>query len=154
MIQLSRPLVHIQQEQVGACLVACSAMVLQYIGIKFSQRELERLLGFVVNAGTPSFNVKNLSRLGVSVAYLQGTFEALRRQLRQGYPCIAFIEASELPYHDEPNSHAVVVVGIDEEYVYLHDPFLPTAPIRVTVGDFDLAWLEHDESYAVIRPST
>jgi len=37
-------------------------------------------------------------------------------------------------------------------YIYLNDPELPDAPIPVTQGDFDLAWLAQDERYAVLLP--
>ncbi|MEZ4732190.1 MAG: hypothetical protein R3E79_34160 [Caldilineaceae bacterium] len=46
--------------------------------------------------------------------------------------------------------HAVVVVGFDEQSIYLHDPEFAESPINVSYGDFDLAWLEHDEMYAVL----
>jgi len=65
-------------------------------------------------------------------------------------PCIAFVKTGELPYWKRSVDHAVVVAGIDDGYVYLNDPDLPTAPISVSLGDFDLAWLEHDEMYAVL----
>ncbi len=34
--------------------------------------------------------------------------------------------------------------------VYLNDPARPNAPIEVSHGDFDLAWLEQDEFYAAL----
>jgi hypothetical protein len=42
------------------------------------------------------------------------------------------------------------VVGFDNEIFLLHDPEYVNSPVSVSAGDFDLAWLEHDEKYAVI----
>jgi uncharacterized protein YvpB len=76
----------------------------------------------------------------------------LHNHLINGHPGIAFIKTGELPYWDEDMDHAVVVVGLDEKYIYLNDPYFPDAPIQVLHGDFDLAWLERDEFYAVLIP--
>ena len=74
----------------------------------------------------------------------------LRTHLQNNQPCIVFVDTGQLPYWDESANHALVVVGLDEDYVYVHDPEFPNAPLQVSIGDFDLAWLEHDEMYAVI----
>lgn len=39
---------------------------------------------------------------------------------------------------------------MDAGYVYMHDPAVVAYPLRVGIGDFDLAWLERDEEYAVL----
>ena len=57
----------------------------------------------------------------------------------------------QLPYwRGEDFAHAAVVVGMEADYVYLHDPAVAVYPLRVGLGDFDLAWLERDEEYAVL----
>jgi hypothetical protein len=72
--------------------------------------------------------------------------------LSNGWPVITPVKTRELPYWDEDTDNAVVVVGMDAQFVYLNDPALETAPIQVSQGDFGLAWLEHDEMYAVLAP--
>jgi hypothetical protein len=57
-----------------------------------------------------------------------------------------------LPYWDQVTNHAIVVVGLDDEFVYVHDPAFAVAPIQVSHGDFELAWQEWDEFYAVLMP--
>ena len=47
--------------------------------------------------------------------------------------------------------HSVVVVGVDREQVFLHDPFCPQAPILVTRVDFESAWSEEFFRAAMIR---
>ena len=51
----------------------------------------------------------------------------------------------------ERTGHAVVVVGIDDEMVYLNDPAFANAPQVVSHGDLLLAWLEMEEYYAIIQ---
>ena len=41
---------------------------------------------------------------------------------------------------------------MDSDFVYLNDPEMPDQPRRVSIGDFDLAWLEHDERYVLVAP--
>lgn len=102
--------------------------------------------------GTLASNIRRLDALGLQVIYQQGTFETLAHHLRQDQPCIAFIYTGELPYWTAGVDHAVVVAGLDDQTIYLNDPVLPYGPIPVARGDFDLAWLEWDETYAVLTP--
>ncbi len=141
---------HIQQRVRGECVAACSAMALDYIGLSASYDRLLKLLR-IQPAGTASFNIRELEKLGVTVVYKQGTLEEIYDHLTEDRPCIAFVDTGELPYWDEATSHAVVVVGLDSEDVYLNDPAYPNAPMLVSRGDFGLAWLERDEIYAAFK---
>ena len=142
------PVPHLPQPYPGECLAACSAMSLTYLGIPVSYKSLLNLLQIKRGFGTASSNIRALKQLGVTVVYEQGTFDELYHHLNNNHPCIAFVEAGELPYWHEASSHAVLVVGLETEFVYLNDPAVAVAPIRVPWGDFDLACLEHDEFYA------
>ena len=64
-------------------------------------------------------------------------------------PMLPFIKTGELSYWHEAIDHAVVVVGLDDRYIYLNDPAFATAPIQVERDEFDLAWLDWGEKYAV-----
>ena len=44
-----------------------------------------------------------------------------------------FVDTGQLPYWDESANHALVVVGLDEDYVYVHDPEFPNAPLQVSL---------------------
>lgn len=55
-----------------------------------------------------------------------------------------------MPYRNDDTGHVLVLVGIDDESVFVNDPEYAESPLRVPIGDFDLAWLEHNEKYAVI----
>jgi hypothetical protein len=70
-------------------------------------------------------------------------------------PPIVFVKTGELPYwNGQDVEHALVVVGMDERTILLNDPAFRRAPVKVSLGDFDLAWLERDEMYAVITRRT
>ena len=140
----------IRQKKDGECVPACAAMALAYIGIVVAYDRLVALLE-TDWFGTPSFKIQRLESLGVKVLYKHGSFAELERQLENNQPCIAFVKTKQLPYWDfEEDSHAVVVVGLDDSFVYVNDPRFAAAPIQVARGDFDLAWLEWDELYAVL----
>jgi ABC-type bacteriocin/lantibiotic exporter with double-glycine peptidase domain len=144
------PVQHIQQRQDGECLAACAAMLLTFIGQPIEYERLVKLLAIEPGLGTPSSRIRNLTRWGVTVEYRQGNIRALQQHLARGQPCIAFVRTSELPYWPRTTEHAVVIIGLDDSTIYLNDPAFVLAPIQVSHGDFDLAWLEHDEKYAVI----
>ena len=139
---------HVRQRNSGECVAACSMMALTYLGFSVPYKRLVELLK-ISWFGTPSFNIRELEKLGVAVIYKQGSFAEIQSHLENGRPSIAFVKTRELPYWEEDTGHAVLVVGLDDEYVYVNDPAMEDAPIQISRGDFDLAWLEWDELYAV-----
>lgn len=148
-VRLSVP--HIQQQATGDCLVACAAMAFDYLGLPFDYQKFSRLLRIRPQFGTPFFHIRELGKLGVTVTYEQGTLADLHAWLTQGLPCIVGLQTGELPYWQHANvQHAVVVVGIDSDWIYLNDPAFSNAPVQVALGDFDLAWLEQGEFYAIV----
>jgi len=123
-------------------------MVLDYIGRPCPYQRLLSLLD-VKPIGAPSSNILRLAQLGVSVSHKAGSLEELELQIIQERPCIVFLDTGELPYWPEATFHAVVVVGMDDEYVYVNDPAFDQAPQRILWGDFDLAWIAQVYHYAV-----
>ncbi len=150
MAQLVLPVPHLPQRRQGECLAACAAMLLLYLGLTINYDRLLKLLRVKTGIGAPVFNVQQLERLGVVVSYGQGNLADIRNHLRNNQPCLTPVQTGELPYWDADTSHAVVVIGIDDHNIYLNDPAFPNAPIQVSLGDFDLAWLARDEYYAVL----
>lgn len=143
---------HIQQANNGECLAACAMMLCTYLGIRVAYRQVVRALGIRRGLGTPFSQVQKLQTLGVSVTYQEyGTLQEVYDLLCHGWPCIVGVQTNELPHWNNVNTqHALVVVGMDQDYVYLNDPEFPLAPIQTPLGDFDLAWLAQNEVYAVL----
>ena len=144
------PVPHIRQRQRGECLAACAQMVLTYMGRSVAYGRLLRLLRIKSELGTLASNVRRLEALKVEVIFQPGDFDQLQDHLQQNQPCIAFIHTRELSYWTDDVDHAVVVVGLDEQHIYVNDPAFPSGPLTVDRGEFDLAWLEWDEKYAVL----
>ncbi len=140
---------HVRQQQDGECLAACAQMALNFLGIPASYDRLLKLLK-IESFGAIYSNLRELEQLGVTVVYKRGALEELHEHLRNHQPCIALVQTSELPYWEEATLHAVVVAGLDDQFVYLHDPAFEESPIPVSHGDFGLAWLERDELYAAL----
>jgi len=144
------PVSHQKQRHRSDCLVACATMVLDYLGRSIRYSRLLRLLGVTPDLGAPASNVRRLSSLNVSVEYGAGTIDDLAEHIERSVPCIAFVHTIHLSYWTEATRHAVVVAGTDEEHVYLNDPFFDIAPQVVSRLEFELAWDEMDNTYAVI----
>lgn len=126
-------------------------MVLNYLGKPTGEDRLMSLLRVQPDLGAAASNIKRLVALGVAVTYTSGTLDDLNHQLEQGLPCVAFVDTLHLGYWSEATRHAVVVVGIDDESIYLNDPFFAEAPQSVSHLEFELAWDEFDNAYAVIQ---
>jgi uncharacterized protein YvpB len=132
-------------------------MALAYLGISHSQEVLARIMGTQLPIGTPRANIKKLASLQVTVTYAHGPLEDIQQWLNQGVPVIVFLDAGELPHWHNYDftqrmvvPHAVVVVGLDNQIIYLMDSALDSGPTPTPIGDFILAWDEMDNYYAVL----
>jgi ABC-type bacteriocin/lantibiotic exporter with double-glycine peptidase domain len=150
---------HLRQQQQADCLAACGAMVLAYLRIPISYTRILQALGTTAE-GTPFHRLERLSNFGVNVTRGEGSFSILSAYLASGLPVIVDVYTAELPYWqtrtDIPEcekftTHALVVVGIEEQTVYVYDPDIKDAPQAVDIGDFELAWLIRDYHYAVLQ---
>lgn len=143
------PTPHYKQSQPGACLPACVRMVLASLGDDVDEVHLAHAMGSYW-FGTPASHVLRLSALGYQATYERASLGHLRTYFAQQSPCIVFLRTGNLPYWDEDVPHAVVVVGIEDTTVYLHDPILDTGPTAVDIDTFLLAWAELDNYCATI----
>ena len=140
----------VPQRRNGECLVACAMMALGYLGRESDYLRIARQLD-LTSIGTPFPNLRRLASKDLDVLCRRGTLPVLHEHLNHGQPCIVSVQTGQLPYwRGEDFAHAAVVVGMEVDYVYLHDPAVAVYPLRVGLGDFDLAWLERDEEYAVL----
>lgn len=142
---------YIRQLADGYCLPACAQMVLAYLGIKRDQVQLAKQLKMIPKAGTPGFRIRLLASKKLEVIYRSGEIADLRVALNKGMPPIIMVVTSELPYSELQSAHAVVLLAIDENSVLLNDPDYEEAPIRVSLGNFELAWYEMENKYALLK---
>ncbi|MEX1021132.1 MAG: C39 family peptidase [Litorilinea sp.] len=143
---------HSQQIEFGYCLPACAQMALSYLGISRSQQEIGRTLTVRKGIGVPASQVVSLQTREIATQYyIEGTLTNVRNWLEKQVPVIAFIQAGELPHWTGNRfQHAVLVSGMDDSTVWLHDPALADGPTGVPLADFLLAWDEIDHRFAVI----
>ncbi len=136
---------HQRQLHDGDCLAACAAMLLIYLGRSLDYARLQQLLN-IQPYGAPAGNIRRLAQLSLNVTYSQTDLNGLETMIQQGRPVVVFVRTSELPYWSYSTDHALVVVGYDDDYLYVNDPDRDGTeiPIAVTRGDFELAWLERD----------
>ena len=144
------PVPHYKQSRDGRCLPACARMVLAYFGQEYNEDDLARLLQ-TYSFGTAADHVRFIGQLGYAVTFEQGTESDLLRHLARNLPCIIFLKTEALPYWTVEDSHAVVLVGMSNELVYLNDPAFDQSPQSVPLQSFLLAWSEFDYEYAVIE---
>jgi ABC-type bacteriocin/lantibiotic exporter with double-glycine peptidase domain len=143
------PVSHQPQQQQADCLAACARMVLHYLQVPVDYQRLTRLLRLDA-IGTPFRNLQHLESLGLEIRITEGDMLKLRRHLDSGLPVIAAVDTAQLAYWSETSSHAVVIVGLDEQFVYVNDPDLADAPQKIALAEFELAWLEKDYLCAVV----
>jgi hypothetical protein len=127
-------------------------MVLDYLGLAKSEDWLWQRLS--TGEVTPFPNVEILAdELGLVVAfgYWRDDLTLFGPYIEVGLPVLVAVDADvaeEWPYFD---NHAVVVVGFDDSYVYVHDPSQAETPFTVDAETFLLAWSRRDYEYAVLR---
>ena len=148
-----------RQRWPGECLAACTAMVLIYLGERVAYDQLVQRLG-TSSIGTVFAHLDRLRSWRLTVERGRGTMEILRQHLTAGHPVIVPVDTALLPYWltraDKPEDervtdHAVVVVAIDEQYVYVNDPDFEQAPQRIELAWFQDAWQHFAQRYAVIH---
>ncbi len=143
------PVPHYQQRRQAECLTACAAMVLNYLNRPVNYETLLKRLQ-VGSSGASYHNLRYLESLGISVQVAQGEIDTLCRYIQRRIPPIVFVKTKELSYWQENTNHAIVVTGMDNQWIYLNDPCFGDVPKAIALTEFDLAWLEMDEVYAVL----
>ena len=150
---LLQPPKHYQQHHIGNCLPACAQMALSQFGLDLPQDELARRLGTIPGLGTPFPNIERVKEWNVGVEITQWSgFERLRMALSQGQAVItAIFTSSDLPGWDAIRTqHAVLVIDIQDEQIFYHDPMLPTGPVETSLNGFLLAWSDMEELTAFL----
>jgi len=138
----------------NSCVPAVVRMVLASQGLVLGEEALCDLLE-THPAGTEVFNVLLLTQhlTGCRVEVTSASFDDLERWLQQGLPPIVFVATEVLPYWQTACLHALVVVGIEEHAILVHDPAFEQAPFTVPRDAFLAAWGELAQLTALIRIS-
>jgi ABC-type bacteriocin/lantibiotic exporter with double-glycine peptidase domain len=143
------PVSHFQQSADGYCLPVCVRMVLAYLGINRSESEISYILG-TKSWGTPSFAIERLTSLKIKVIYQEWSTAELVATLEIGRPVIAFIRTGFLDHYEEDFAHAIVIIGGQDQQVWIHDPAKSKGPVAVSWNGLLAAWSEFDYRGAVL----
>ena len=134
------PVPHYMQEEETSCYPASCRMVLSFIGIEQSEAALRRILR-IEERGTPIDNIDYLeSEENLKVIKDNLTLGELKQYLDQGVPVIVSLWTEYLPYWNKNSAHAVVVVGYEEDGLWVNDPKHPDAPKKIMEKAFMEAW--------------
>jgi len=139
----------LRQQAESDCLPVCVQMALIYLGRSVPYEDLVRLLG-TRWFGTPSENILRLEQLGIQVTLRELSWAEIEAALIRQQPVSAFVATADLPYWSTTADHVVVIVGIDEEFVYVNDPYFAVAPQSVRRPSFELAQQRFDYRCALL----
>lgn len=142
-----------QQKQFNDCLVACCQQILENFGIEKSDAWLwDRLVNSQGEYTVFTYLEKLESALGIVVElHYNGEIDDFEQYIELGLPIIVAVSndiTNGWPYYRD---HAVVVIGFDDEVVYVNDPAQSETGSRVKRLLFELAWDPRDFQYAVLR---
>jgi ABC-type bacteriocin/lantibiotic exporter with double-glycine peptidase domain len=142
---------HYKQEFHYSCAAACVRMVLAYFSYAISEAEVRQLLNTQPH-GTKARHLTAVGSLGFDVELVSGNLAQLRDLIAQGVPPIVFVDTAPLDYWTLDCAHVAVVVGIDDNVVYLNDPFFDAARQQTSVANFLQAWALNGHLTALMRP--
>ena len=130
---------HWRQRREADCLVACTAMVLDYIEIHREYNWLAKVLQTKA-IGTPFHNLANLRNpLGVHVlTAIDGSLSDFETVLDSGLPIIVAVDsdASNVwPYYE---NHAVVIVGFNKETIFCQKSRCTGGSTRSSLENFSV----------------
>jgi predicted double-glycine peptidase len=91
-----------------------------------------------------------LSQHGLQVAIEHLALAEMDAYLVQDSPVVAGVHTGPLSYWSQAVDHVVLVVGVQTNHVYVHDPSLSDGPQEIPRVEFELAQLDFDNLCAVI----
>lgn len=141
---------HLQQRSQADCLPTCAQMALTYLGLKPSYPALLKLLE-TRSFGTPFRNLQRLQQLDVQVTCQACSGDEFPTFLNAGWPLIASVNTADFGYWSTAVDHAVLVVGADQQAIYVHDPSMRSGPTPIALTEFALAQLKFDHLCAIIQ---
>ena len=123
----------VRQSTTYSCGAAALQAVLSYYGIDKRERALMDKLKTTEEAGTSPDNIVRVAKeLGLQADPRENvTYEDLIKAYREGTPVICAIQAwTDVPAEkrtwtsDWEDGHYVIIIGADEQFIYVEDPSL------------------------------
>ncbi|MEI6309056.1 MAG: C39 family peptidase [bacterium] len=136
----------VRQAEYSSCGASAFQAVLSYYGIDSFETDLRTMLNTSSTHGTYSWDiVKVAQQMGFDAEWKENvTFNDIESFLRKGYPVITRsqrVKATNGTWEDTWTvGHYMVVIGLDDQNVYLEDPFLLGSRLKMTRSDFIASW--------------
>jgi len=144
------------QETLHACMCGPASLkiVLDYYGVDKTEKELAELAGLNPELG---INDKDIVRVAESLGFKaeiknESSFEEIEKWLGKGMPVIVdWFTRGRQDYGDleVADGHYSVVVGLDDEYIYLQDPEIG-GERKIKRENFMRVWFDFSGEY--IKP--
>lgn len=129
-----------------SCGASALQAVLDYWGNELDERRVMEIIGTSEDVGTyPENIVRGVRALGLAAEARENlTLDEVRQF---GHPVIALAQvwrsqrsSAPRPEDDWDNGHYIVVLGVDDDYVYFQDPYLRMGKGFVTREAFERHW--------------
>lgn len=147
---------HHRQQHSASCLAACVVMALAHHHVELPEADVRQILKTKPYSGAHPINLLQLGELGFDAWPYEGTTAELKLRIASGLPVIVFLWTGALRHWQERGGvdylHSVVVVGVTDATVLLHDPALPDGPVELPWDEFRDAWQYSRQMMAVIQP--
>ncbi len=133
------------------CGPASLKMVFDYYGIDKTEQEIAKLCGTTEDLGTDDKGIKKAAEsLGFKVEIKNNsTFEDIKYWLDKRVPVIVnWFTRGRADYDDSQvaDGHYSVVVGLDNEYIYIQDPEIGRLR-KIERADFMKVWFDFSGEY-------
>lgn len=125
----------------GMCGPACLKMVLEYYGIKMSEKKLAKMCGATASLGVEAKHLLTAAKkLGLK-GFIKdhATISELASFLKRDIPVI-------VDWFSVNDGHYSVVVGLDKRYIYLEDPEFGRLNI-IEIEVFRRIWFDYPGKY-------
>ncbi|MEW6374741.1 MAG: C39 family peptidase [Thermodesulfobacteriota bacterium] len=114
---------YFKQEKSTTCGPACIRMVLEYNGIRLSEKELEDIFETSWLGNTCEELASEVEKLGLLSEVVENfTMETLKETLNRGIPVIALLDPAVLYGGLQGFGHFVIIIGLEQNVIYYHDP--------------------------------
>ena len=133
------------------CGPASLKMVFDYYGIDKTEEEIARLAGTTEDLGTDEEGIKKAAEsFGFKVEIKnESSLEDIQNYLSKKTPVIVnWFSRGRIDYDDSqvPDGHYSVVVGLDDEFIYLQDPEIGKLR-KIERNDFMKVWFDFKGEY-------
>ena len=133
------------------CGPASLKIVLGYYGIEKTEKELAKMAGWKKGLGIDDKGIKKVAeKLGFKVKIKNNSsFKDIEKWLKKEVPVIVDWFTKGRTYcgdSDTPDGHYSVVMGLDDEFIYLQDPELGSMR-KIERNSFMRVWFDFKGEY-------